>query len=118
MKKLISVWLSLAILLFSTTSIYAEDNVTGQFLNRNVDINGIQLKNYYLENSFLLYQGVTYFPLNEEMEDILGFAAQMDWESRTLKILKKEPVKTKPDAEILKNKDVYKRQGRSRDHVP
>jgi hypothetical protein len=102
-KKLISVWLSLTVLLFSTITIYAEDDVLGQFLNRNIDINGNRIANYYLDDPFFLYQGATYFPLTEELGEILGFATEMDWESRTLKILKKEPVKTALREEVLKN---------------
>lgn len=103
-KKLISVWLSLTLLLlFSPTSIYANDSAKGQFLNRNIDINGVRVYNYYLEDSFCVYQNTTYFPLNEEMEDILGFTAEMNWESRTLKILKKDPIRTKPANTTLKN---------------
>ena len=101
-KKLISVWLSLTILLFSTIIIYAEDNVQGYFLNRNIDINGNRIVNYYLDSPFFLYQGSTYFPLTEEMGELLGFTAEMDWESRTLKILKKEPVKTQLTEDKLK----------------
>ncbi|MGI6727180.1 MAG: lytic transglycosylase domain-containing protein [Anaerovoracaceae bacterium] len=102
-KKLISVWLSLTVLLFSTTITYAEDTVQGHFLNRNIDINGNRIANYYLENSLFLYQGVTYFPLTKEMGELLGFDAEMDWESRTLKILKEEPVRTKLSTKVLKN---------------
>lgn len=102
-KKLISVWLSLTVLFFSTITIYAEENVQGYFLNRNIDINGNRIANYYLENPLFLYQGVTYFPLNQEMGELLGFKAEMDWESRTLKILKKEPLKTQLSEQVLKN---------------
>ncbi|MDD2484108.1 MAG: transglycosylase SLT domain-containing protein [Eubacteriales bacterium] len=102
-KKLISVWLSLTVLLFSTITIYADDSVQGQFLNRNIDINGNRIANYYLEDPLFLYQGVTYFPLSQEMEPLLGFDAEMDWESRTLTVTKKEPTKTALDQETLKS---------------
>ncbi|MGI6751457.1 MAG: lytic transglycosylase domain-containing protein [Anaerovoracaceae bacterium] len=103
-KRLISVWLSLALLLlFSPTSIYAKDIVKGEFLNRNIDINGVRIHNYYLEDSFFLHQNRTYIPMNKEMGDVLGFAAEMDWESRTLKILKKEPVTKEIPNTTLKN---------------
>ncbi|MDD2216722.1 MAG: hypothetical protein PHE41_09210, partial [Eubacteriales bacterium] len=84
-KKLVSVWLSVTILLFSTITIFAEESVEGQFLNRNIDINGSRLANYYLEDPFFLYQGSAYMPLTEEMGEILGFSVEMDWESRTCK---------------------------------
>ncbi|HZK01557.1 MAG TPA: lytic transglycosylase domain-containing protein [Anaerovoracaceae bacterium] len=93
-KKLISVWLSVTILLFSTITIFAEENVEGQFLNRNIDINGNRVENYYLEHPLFLHQGFAYVPLTEEMGEILGFTTEMDWESRTLKILKKVPART------------------------
>ena len=102
-KKLISVWLSMTVLLFSTITIYAEDSVQGQFLNRNIDINGNRIANYYLEDPLFLYQGVTYFPINQEMGDLLGFAAEMNWESRTLTITKEDPVKTGLNQQVLKS---------------
>src|SRR5690606_21446788 len=102
-KKLVSVWLSLAILLSSTITIYAEDEVQGQFLNRNIDINGNRIANYYLEYPLFTYDGTTYFPLTQEMGELLGFDVEMDWESRTLKILKKEPVRTVLAEEVLKS---------------
>lgn len=102
-KKLISVWLSVTILLFSTITIFAEENVEGQFLNRNIDINGNRLANYYLEDPFFLYQGSAYVPLTDEIGEILGFSVEMDWESRTLKILKKEPVRDRLPGEVLKS---------------
>lgn len=102
-KKLITVWLSLTVLLFSTITIYAEEDVQGQFLNRTIDINGIELANYHLEDPFFVYQGATYFPLNEEMGNLLGFTVETDWESRTIKILKKEPVQTGLTEEKLKS---------------
>ncbi len=101
-KKLISVWLSLTVLLFSTITIYAEDSVQGQFLNRNIDINGNRIANYYLDDPLFLYQGAAYFPLSQEMKALLGIEAEMDWESRTLTISKNEPVKTGLDQQILK----------------
>ncbi len=102
-KKLISVWLSLAVLLLSTITIFAEENVEGQFLNRNIDINGNRIANYYLRNPFFLHQGSAYIPLTEESGNLLGFTVEMDWENRTLKILKKEPVRTKLLEEKLKS---------------
>ncbi|GAB1477227.1 hypothetical protein MASR2M70_20650 [Bacillota bacterium] len=91
-KKLISVWLSATILLFSTITIFAEENVEGQFLNRNININGNTIANYYLEYPFFLYEGAAFVPLSRETGQLLGFSAEMDWESRTLKILKQEPL--------------------------
>lgn len=102
-KKLISVWLSLAVLFFSTITIYAYQDVQGTFLNRNIDINGNRIANYYLENPLFLYLGTTYFPLNEEMGELLGFKIKMDWESRTLKILKRDILKTQLSEKVVKS---------------
>ncbi len=102
-KKLMSVWLSLAVLFFSTITIYAYEDVQGVFLNRNIDINGNRIANYYLEDPLFLYRGTTYFPLNGEMGELLGFKVNMDWESRTIKILKKDILKVKLKEKVLKN---------------
>lgn len=90
-KKLVSVWLSLTILLFSSISIYAEENVQGDFFIKNIVINGEEIINNHLQYPFFLYQNTTYFPLTSEMGKIFGFEAEMDYESRTLKLLKTEP---------------------------
>jgi len=90
-KKLISVWLSLTILLFSSISIYADENVQGDFFIKNIVINGETIDNNHLQFPFFLYKDTTYFPLTPEMSEILGLKAEMDLESRTLKLLKKEP---------------------------
>ena len=63
-KKLISVWLSLTILLFSSISIYAEETVTGSFFFRDIRINGTQIlnsNNPRLPN-YLLYQEIIALP--------------------------------------------------------
>ena len=103
-KKLISVWLSLTVLLFSTITIYAEEDIVqGQFLNRTIDINGNRIENYYLENPVFLYQGTAYLPLSEELGDLLGFTVDMDQESRTLTLTKTEPIRTSLQEEVLKS---------------
>ena len=90
-KKLISVWLSLTILLFSSISIYAEENIQGDFFNKNININGEKIINYELQYSFISYKSAVYIPLTEDIGKICGFEAKMDKESRTLKLLKTEP---------------------------
>lgn len=90
-KKLISVWLSLTILLFSSISIYADENVQGDFLTKKIVINGETIDNNHLQFPFFLYNDTTYFPLTPEMGEILGLQAELDFESRTLKLLKTEP---------------------------
>ncbi len=93
-KKLISVWLSLTILLFSSISIYADENVQGDFFIKKIVINGETIDNNHLQFPFFLYKDTTYFPLTPEMGEILGLKAEMDFESRTLKLLKSEPSMT------------------------
>ena len=90
-KKLISVWLSLTILLFSSISIYADENVQGDFFIKNIVINGETIDNNHLQFPFFLYKDTTYFPLTPEMGEILGLKAEMNFESRTLKLMKTEP---------------------------
>lgn len=90
-KKLISVWLSLTILLFSSISIYAEENVQGDFFTKNIVINGEEIVNNQLQFPFFIYKDTTYLPLTPEMGEIFGFKTEMDFESRTLKLLKTEP---------------------------
>lgn len=93
-KKLVSVWLSLTILLFSSISIYADEDVQGDFFKKNIVINGETIDNNHLQFPFFLYQDATYFPLTPEISEILGIKAEMDFESRTLKLLKSEPTLT------------------------
>ncbi|MDD2189262.1 MAG: transglycosylase SLT domain-containing protein [Eubacteriales bacterium] len=90
-KKLISVWLSLTVLIFSSISIYAEENVQGDFFTKNIVINGETIDNNELQYPFILYKDTTYVPLTPEMSEIMGIKAEMDFESRTLKLLKMEP---------------------------
>ena len=90
-KKLISVWLSLTILLFSSISIYADENVQGDFFIKTIVINGETINNNHLQFPFFLYKDTTYFPLTPEMGEIFGLKAEMDFESRTLKLLQTEP---------------------------
>lgn len=90
-KKLVSVWLSLTILLFSSISIYAGDTVRGQFFLKNISINGTQIFNYELNNPLFTYKGATYVPLACGMKKALGIEAEMDWESRTLKLWNSKP---------------------------
>lgn len=93
-KKLISVWLSLTILIFSSISIYADEVIQGDFFLKNIVINGENIVNYKLGNPFLIHDGRVYVPMDTETGSILGFEAEMDTESRTLKILKTEPTRT------------------------
>lgn len=91
-KKLITVWLALTIMLFSSISIYADQNVQGDFFFRDVAVNGEKLINYNLQYPVITYNNTTYLPLSEDIGRILGFVPSVDWESRTLKLVKTEPV--------------------------
>jgi len=108
-KKLVSVWLSLAVLVFSSISIYAEQNVRGDFFTKNIVINGETIDNNHLQFPFFLYKDSTYIPLTPEMCEILGLKAELDVESRTLKLLKTEPTLTNISDAWKKNerKDVF-----------
>lgn len=90
-KKLISVWLALTIVLFSSISIYADQNVQGDFFFRDVVVNGERIVNYNLQYPFITYNNTTYLPLSTDLGNIFGFVPTMDWESRTLKLVKTEP---------------------------
>jgi len=90
-KKLISVGLALIIMLFSSISIYADQNVQGDFFIRDVVVNGESVVNYNLQYPFITYNNTTYVSLSKDLGKIFGFEPSMDWESRTLKLLKTEP---------------------------
>ena len=105
-KKLIIVWLTLLMVLFSSISIYAEEDIQGDFFEKHIIINGEEIINYNLQYPFFLYNNTTYFPLSPEMQEILGISAEMDWESRTLKLLKTESTRTNISQNWLKNNNV------------
>lgn len=102
-KKLICVWLSLTILIFSSISIYADETVQGDFFVKHVVINGNEILNYNLQYPFISYNNTTYFPLSLEMAEICGIDAEMDWESRTLKLLKTDSTRKNISSNWLKN---------------
>ncbi|MGI6205919.1 MAG: lytic transglycosylase domain-containing protein [Anaerovoracaceae bacterium] len=93
-KKLVSVWLSLTILLFSSVSIYAYADsgvVQGDYLLKDVVINGENIVNYKLSDPIVSYNNYIYVPLDETMGQILGISAAMDTESRTVYITPTTP---------------------------
>ncbi len=102
-KKLISVWLSLTILIFSSISIYADEVIQGDFFLKNIVINGENIVNYQLSDPVLVYKNRTYIPMDTEMGSILGFDAEWDNESRTLKILKTDPTQKNVSDRTVKN---------------
>lgn len=102
-KKLLSVWLSMTIVFFSSISIYAEDYVQGDFFIKNIVINGENIINYQLEDSFFSYKNSTYIPMTEEIGKIMGFQATMDWESHTLKLLKTDSMQKNISQQWMKN---------------
>lgn len=102
-KKLILVWLTLLMVLFSSISIYAEEDVQGDFFEKHVIINGEEIINYNLQYPFIMYNNITYFPLSPEIQEILGLDAEMDWESRTLKLLKTDLTRKNISSNWMKN---------------
>lgn len=102
-KKLISVWLSLTILIFSSISIYADEVIQGDFFLKNIVINGENIVNYQLSDPVLVYKNRTYIPMDTEMGRILGVESEWDNESRTLKILKTDPTQTNVSSRTVKN---------------
>lgn len=107
-KKLISVWLSLTILIFSSISIYADEVIQGDFFLKNIVINGENIVNYKLGNPFLIHKDRLYVPMDTEAGSILGFEAEMDTESRTLKILKTEPTRANVNSNpVMNNMDNF-----------
>lgn len=94
-KKLITVWLSLTIL-FSVISInaFAEStSVQGEYLLKDVVINGQNIPNFKLNDPIVAYHYYIYVPMDETMEKILGISAVLDTESRTVSITQKEKQK-------------------------
>ena len=91
-KKLITVWLSLTIL-FSSISIFAyadSTSVQGEYLLKDVVINGQNILNYKLNNPIVAYNNYIYVPMDEPMGNLLGISATMDTESRTVYVTPKE----------------------------
>ncbi len=102
-KKLISVWLSLTILIFSSISIYAGEIIQGDFFLKNIVINGENIVNYELSDPIIMFRDRIYIPCTSEMGNIMGFSAISDNESRTLKIQKTEPVSKNVTERTMKN---------------
>lgn len=102
-KRLVYVWLSITILLFSSISIYATQYVQGDFFNKEIVINGIRVSNYNLQYPIITYNNTTYLPLSKELGDATGLKSEIDWESRTLKLLKTEVTSTKIGASWEQN---------------
>ena len=92
-KRLITVWLSITMLLFSTISIYAyagSVTVQGTYLLKDFVINGQNILNYKLNDPVVAYNDYIYVPLDEPMGDLLGISASMDSGSRTVYITQKD----------------------------
>jgi hypothetical protein len=58
---------------------------------KNIVVNGEEIVNYNLQYPFFLYKDVTYLPLTADMQEIFGFAAEIDAEAGTLKLQKTAP---------------------------
>ena len=103
-KPLIRVWLlTLTIVLFSSISIYAYDNVQGDFFIKNIIVNEERIVNHNLQYSFILYNDTMYLPLTPEIREIFGVQVEMDWESRTLNLLRVEPTRRNISENWMKN---------------
>lgn len=105
-KKLILVWLTLLMVLFSSISIYADENVQGDFFVKHVIVNGEEIINYNLQYPFILYGSTLYIPLTDGIGEICGFDAEVDWESHTLKLLKTDSTKKNISSNWMKNDNV------------
>ena len=105
-KKLILVWLTLLMVLFSSISIYADENVQGDFFVKHVVVNGEEIINYNLQYPFILYGSTLYIPLTDGIGEICGFDAAVDWESHTLKLLKTDSTKKNISSNWMKNDNV------------
>lgn len=102
-NKLIFVWLMLTVLLLTPITVSAEQNITGDFFNKNININGEIISNYQLQYSFVVYKNSMYMPINDDMGKIFGFEAKTDWDSHTLKLLKTKPTQKNISDRWLKN---------------
>lgn len=105
-KKLVLVWLTLLMVLFSSISIYADENVQGDFFVKHVIVNGEEIINYNLQYPFILYGSTLYIPLTSGIGEICGFSAAVDWESHTLKLLKTDSTKKNISSNWMKNDNV------------
>jgi hypothetical protein len=90
-SKAMTAWITLIMIVLSTVSVCAGDAARGSFFVRDIIVNGEDIVNYNLQYPFFLYEGVTYFPLTDDMKDIFGFETELDWEARTLKLKKTAP---------------------------
>ncbi len=102
-KKSILVWLTLLMVLFSSISIYADENVQGDFFVKHVVINGEEIANYNLQYPFIQYRNTLYIPLTPGIGEICGFSATVDWDSHTLKLLKTDSTKKNISSNALMN---------------
>ncbi len=89
-KRFISALLTFAILLFSGVCTYAEQGLQGNFFYKEIVINGARLSNYNLTAPLLIYGNATYLPLSQEFSTASGIDAEVDWNTRTLKLTKKD----------------------------
>ena len=74
-KKCLSVWLSLMILVFSSIPIYSDEIVRADYFLKNIAIDGENIINYELSNPFLIYNDRVYIPMDQEVGRIMGFEA-------------------------------------------
>jgi hypothetical protein len=80
-----------AVLVLSSAAVYAGDRADGSFFLKNIVVNGEEIVNYNLQYPFFLYNDLTYLPLTADIQEIFGFAAEVDPEAGTLKLRKTSP---------------------------
>ena len=102
-KKMIIIWLFAIVMLFSTVSASAADDIRGDFFIKNIIINGEKIINYNLQYSVVLADDVMYLPLTPEMCEIYGLEAEMNRETRELKLIKGESTRKNISGNNLKN---------------
>ena len=88
-KKLVSVWLSLTVLLFSSCTFYAYAEkavVQCDYFLKDIVINGETIINYQIANPVITYNGNIYIPLDDHISALLGLHFELNEESRTLTI--------------------------------
>jgi hypothetical protein len=83
-----------AALVLTAAAVYAGDKADGSFFLKNIVVNGEEIVNYNLQYPFFLYDDVTYLPLTEDIQGILGFSAEVDVAAGTLKLQKTAPTLT------------------------
>jgi hypothetical protein len=89
--RILTAWFVVAVLVLSSAAVYAGDRADGSFFLKNIVVNGEEIVNYNLQYPFFLYEDVTYLPLTADIQEIFGFAADVDVAAGTLTLRKTTP---------------------------